>query len=138
MTLFVVHDETGQITQANKVFSPEGYDRLLDDRGLSYVAVPQSGLIRPGHFYVDAKQVKDRPDMPITVGRRTIKAGGKDSTVISGIPRAAKIAIYAVGRLLHEATDTDQLEIAIPVPCTYTVKIDLWPYKTWAADIEAI
>lgn len=138
MTLFVVHEADGQISQANKVYSPEGYHELLEDRGLSYVAVPDRGLIRPGHFYVDKGELLDRPDLTTIIDKRKIKAGGDDSALITGIPRKAKIGVWAVGQLLHEVTDTDQLEISIPVPCTYTVKIDLWPYKTWSTDIEAV
>ncbi|WP_316234678.1 hypothetical protein [Bradyrhizobium sp. SZCCHNR1020] len=141
MTLFVVHDEAGQITQANKVFDPDGYGDLLADHGHSFVALPDvHHLPRPGHWHVHvgSQELRERPVMPVTIDKPTIRAGGHDTALISGIPREAKVGIYAIGQLLHEVGETDQVEIAIPVPCVYRVRITLWPYKDWEAEIEAI
>src|SRR5262245_8408011 len=135
MTLFAIYDETGDIKQAIKHYDPAGYDKLLDDRGLQYVVKEQSeGLLRPGQWYVDAaKELRERPLLATSVDKTVIKAGGDDSALISGIPREARVRIMAAGHVLHafEKLDADQLEITIPVPCAYSVTIDLWPYQTW-------
>ena len=139
--LFAVHNEDGQIIQANKVYDPEGYDKLLDDSGLKYVAVQSEGILSPENWFVNvsAKELTERPTMPIEVNKTRIKAGGDDSALLTGIPANAQVVIYAVGAELHRLAklDATELEIAIPVPCAYTVAIDLWPYKTFRIDIEA-
>jgi hypothetical protein len=139
MTLFAVHDATGQLTQANKVYDPEGYDKLLDDAGLSYVAVDTNTLPTFKDWYVSGKELTERPDLPIQVNKTVVKAGSDDSALITAIPTDASVQVIAAGSVLHSFTklDADQLEISIPVPCSYTVIINLWPYKTWQTTIEA-
>jgi hypothetical protein len=143
VTLFAIYNEQGEIDQAIKHFDPDGYDKLLDDRGLQYIVKePSEGLIRPGQWYVDitAKELRERPLLATSVDKTVIKAGGGDSALITGIPREARVQIMAAGLVLHafEKLDADQLEIAIPVPCTYAVAIDVWPYQTWRTTIEAL
>ena len=139
MTLFAVHDETGALTQANKVYAPEGYGKLLDDAGLSYVAVETSTLPSFKDCYVRNKELTERPDMPIQINKTIVKAGSNDSALITAIPTEASVQVMAAGSVLHSFAklDADQLEISIPVPCAYTVTINLWPYKTWQTTIEA-
>jgi hypothetical protein len=141
MTLFAVHDAAGMLTQANKVYDPAGYDKLLDEAGLTYVAVDTSALPSFQDWYVNvsAKELVERPSMSVEVNKTTIKAGA-DSALITGIPREASVKIHAVGQVLHafDKLDADQIEISIPVPCSYTVTVELWPFKTWKTTIEAV
>jgi hypothetical protein len=139
MTLFAVHDATGQLTQANKVYDPEGYDKLLDDAGLSYLAIDTNTLPSFKDWYVRGKQLTERPEMPIQVNKTFVKAGSDDSALITAIPTAASVQVMAAGSILHSFAklDADQIEISIPVPCSYTVIVNLWPYKTWQTTIEA-
>jgi hypothetical protein len=142
MTLFAVHDAAGQLTQANKVYDPEGYDKLLDDAGLTYVAVDTNHLPSSKDWYVNvtAKELAERPLMPIEITKTVIKAGGVDSALITGIPKTAKVVVAAAGAVLHtiDPLDATELEIAIPVPCAYYVTISLWPFKDQIISIEAI
>jgi hypothetical protein len=142
MTLFAVHDESGRLQQANKVYDIEGYNRLLDDRGLKYVTAQTEAIPKPDAWWVDvsAKALLERPVLSALIDRRTIKAGGVDSAVIVGIPKAAAVTILAAGSVLHnfKPIGATEVEISIPVPCIYTVVIDLWPYRTWTTTIEAV
>jgi hypothetical protein len=142
MTLFAVHDATGMLTQANKVYDPEGYDKLLDDAGLTYVAVDTNTLPSFKDWYVNvsAKELIERPVMPIEINKTVIKAGGIDSALITGIPKNAKVVVAAVNTVLHtiDPLDATELEIAIPVRCVYRVTISLWPFKDQTISIEAI
>lgn len=141
MTLFATHDESGRITAATKHFDAEGYDKLLHDAGHKFLVIEKSPLIGSSEYYVDVpvKELRERPVLQCLVNKRQIKAGSDDSALIVGVPEAAKVRIIAVGQVLHEydPIDADQIEISIPVPCTYTVTIDLWPYKPWKTDITA-
>jgi hypothetical protein len=140
--LFAIHDESGRINQANKVYEPEGYDKLLDDLGHKYVSAQSTGLLPPEHWFVDvsAKELIERPIMNVQVSKTQIKAGDKDSALLTGIPKQSKVFIYAAGTELYKMDpfDAEELELSIPVPCTYTVVIDLWPYKTFRTVIEAV
>jgi hypothetical protein len=142
MTLFAVHDATGMLTQANKVYDPEGYDKLLDDAGLTYVAVDTNTLPSFKDWYVNvsAKELIERPVMPIEINKTVIKAGGIDSALITGIPKNAKVVVAAVNTVLHtiDPLDATELEIAIPVRCVYRITISLWPFKDQTISIEAI
>ncbi|MDD1534551.1 MULTISPECIES: hypothetical protein [unclassified Bradyrhizobium] len=142
MTLFAVFEPSGQLTQANKVYDPEGYDKLLDEHGYTYIAAETNTLPSFSEWYVDvkAKELTARPVMPIAVTKTVIKAGGVDSAVISGIPKQAKAVIGAAGAVLHnvDPLDATELEIAIPVPCVYRVTISLWPYRDHVIAIEAV
>jgi hypothetical protein len=142
MTLFAVHDATGMLTQANKVYDPEGYDKLLDDAGLTYVAVDTNTLPSFKDWYVNvsAKELIERPVMPIEIDKTVIKAGGIDSALITSIPKNAKVVVAAVNTVLHtiDPLDATELEIAIPVRCVYRVTISLWPFKDQTISIEAI
>jgi len=140
--LFAVHSDDGQIVQANKVYNPEGYDRLLDQHGLNYVAVQTEGILSPEEWFVNVgtKEIAERPALPIQISKTMIKAGGADSALLTQIPAQARVVVYAAGAELHRLAklDATELEISIPVPCRYTVVIDLWPYKTSRFEIEAI
>jgi hypothetical protein len=142
MTLFAVHDATGMLTQANKVYDPEGYDKLLDDAGLTYVAVDTNTLPSFKDWYVNvsAKELIERPVMPIEINKTVIKAGGIDSALITGIPKNAKVVVAAVNTVLHtiDPLDATELEIAIPVRCVYRITISLWPFKDQTISIEAL
>lgn len=142
MTLFAVHDATGMLTQANKVYAPEGYGKLLDDAGLTHVAIDTNTLPSFKDWYVNvsAKELIERPIMPIEVNKTAIKAGGIDSALITGIPKNAKVVVAAVNAVLHtiDPLDATELEIAIPVPCIYRITISVWPFKDQTISIEAM
>jgi len=141
MTVFAIYEPTGQITQANKVYDPDGYDKLLDDQGHSYLALQSNTLPSFEHWYVDvgANELAERPLMPVEVSKSAIKAGADDTALITGIPKNAKVTIFAAGAVLHtlDPVDAIELEIAIPVPCVYSVRIELWPYRECKLNIEA-
>lgn len=143
MTLYAIYNEDGSISQANKVYDPDGlgYDKLLHDRGLTFVKDTQANhLASHDHFMVDVKAgaLKERPLMPIVyVG--TVKAGS--TAVVSNIPKGAALDICAAGTVIHSVPSmpgTDLDFITEPVPCTWTVLIRLWPYKDCVINIEAV
>jgi hypothetical protein len=141
--LFVVYNkDSGDIDQAVKNYEPAGYDKLLEDRGLNFIVRDDiHQLIKPGFAYVDIKteELLERPDMPITLDNEKILAG-KGSAIFRGIPRDAKLTIAAAGAILHQLDpfDSDELELSIPLPCTYVITIQKWPFKDYQKSIEAV
>ena len=149
MTLYIVPNEDGSIQQANKVWATDlmDYDKLLDDRGLRFVKEPTApDLAHPDHFMVDMKKWQriECPVMPIAINATTIKAGSKESAVITGIPTGAKYLIAGAGAIIAPQSGEDgtiddgRLEILIPVPMTYSVTLTLWPYKLFTVDIQGV
>jgi len=139
MTVFAIYEPTGQITQANKVYDPKGYDKLLDEQGHAFLALQSNTLPSFEQWYVDvgARELAARPSMSVEISKSAVKAGADDTAVISGIPKQAKVTIVAAGAVLHTLDPIDALEIAIPVPCVYSITISLWPYRDCQLTVEA-
>jgi len=153
MTLFAIHDESGRINQANKVFvSPEElkkYEALLRDLGHDYAKVRHPGLLPPEYWYVQKKQgalrktITPRPVMQAVAQASTIKAG--TDAVILNIPPGSSIDILAIGGGIAPTAfwslavlDGDEFEYATSVPMIHRFVIRLWPYRDCVIDIEAL
>lgn len=142
MTLFAIYNPDGSITQANKVYNPDGYDKLLLDRGLSFVADAKAEhLCSHDHWMVDVsdKSLVERPMMSAVADSTTVKAGS--TAVVSGIPKGAALDIFAAGSVIHSVSSmpgTDLDFITDPAPCLWTIIIRLWPYKDCTINIEAV
>jgi hypothetical protein len=152
MTLFAIHDESGRISQANKVFvGPDElkkYQALLGDLGHAYAKVRHPGLLPPEYWYVQKKQgarrktLTQRPVMRAVAQASTIKAGA--DAVILNVPPGASIDVLAIGAGIAPtavwslaALDGDEFEFSAPVPMIYRTIIRLWPYRDCIIDIEA-
>jgi hypothetical protein len=132
----------GSIHQSNKVYhEPDAYHGVLKDHGHKYVTSPIHGPVSPMHFMVDvdASQLVERPLMPVTVSKTTIKAGGNDSVVFKNIPKGAVMAVTVMNIPIHgEKVDTADRDFATTVPGLYRVAFDLWPFRRFEIDIEAV
>jgi hypothetical protein len=147
VTLYVIPNEDGSIAQANKVWATDlmDYDKLLEDRGLLFIKEATApDLAHPDHFMVDMKNWRrvERPVMSLSISATKIRAGSKESSVITGIPKGAKYVVAGAGTIIapqpgEDGTiDDGRLEILIPVPMTYSVTLTLWPYKLFTVDIQ--
>jgi hypothetical protein len=152
MTLFAIHDESGRISQANKVYvSPEElkkYEALLRDLNHDFAKVKHPGLLQPEYWYVQKKQgarrktVMQRPVMRAVAQTKTIKAG--TDGVILNVPPGASIDVLAIGAGIaptsiwfEPALNGDEFEFAISAPGLYRAVIRLWPYRDCVIDFEA-
>lgn len=137
--LYVIHNEAGEITQANKLYAdPDGYDERLRDLGHSFLKHETRGFPHPDHDHVRDGQIRDRPAMFVVVDKTIIKAGGVDAAVLRGCPIGATFAVVTGGHVIDSGTiDEPDMEVPSLVPCKMTVIIDRWPYKTLKIDIEA-
>lgn len=152
--LYAIHDETGRIQQANKVWmtadlvNSQGqkctYDDLLNERELKYVTDKLANHhASHDHFFVDvlAKEpvLREREVMGCVASATTIKAG--TSALITNIPNEASVDIMAAGSMVEymDKVDADELEyITQNVPLTYTFVFRLFPYKDCTLQIEAV
>lgn len=133
----------GRIVQATKTYGQPDYGKILADHAMPYVEGNHPTLISDEDWYVktSTEELCERPHMAIDVGRNVIKAGGSDSCVARGLPKGAFVTVtLRDGTVTFPRTryDATELEILIPVPCTYRVFVDHWPYKTFTYEVEAV
>lgn len=137
--MYAVYDETGRITQANQVYDPNPkLEPIMRDLGQVWVKADRS-LVSPDEWFVVREQLRERPSMSVLQSKRTIKAGGNDSAVLTGIPRGARCVVSSSAHALYNVVmDDDELEVLIPVPCIYTIKFTLWPFRDAVFEVEAV
>jgi hypothetical protein len=139
--LYVIHNEAGEITQANKVYAdPAGYDDRLRQLGHRFVRVEQSSLPHPEHWHIRGGDLRERPEMFVVVSKTVIRAGGQDSAILYGCPIGATFAVMTGGHVIDSGTIEGDPDLEVPslVPCRMTVVLDRWPFKTCKIDIEAL
>lgn len=74
-----------------------------------------------------------RPDLPAALSRTTIAADDRDASVLSGLPVPCAVTVDGVDHLVTDGT----LAIRSPMPATYEIRIDHWPYRSWSAVLTA-
>lgn len=74
-----------------------------------------------------------RPVLAAVLSTTTIRADDRDAAVLSGLPVPCTVTIDGVA---HEVTD-GELAIRSPMPATYEIAIDHWPFQAWAATLTA-
>ena len=132
-------ERPGEITQSNKVFDPSGYDEVLKDAGHKFIAIENVSYLNPAKFIVKDGAPVERPAMPVVVDKTTIKAGGNEAAVFTGVPKNAQASCTTSGLDIGGAIIPDgEFELPIPVPCVYRVTITLWPYLDFVCDITAV
>ena len=138
MTVYNIYDETGRITQSNKLYNPEGYEASIRELGHNFVAHAGDAPNNIERFFIQSAVLTERPIMPITISKTEIQAGGSDAAVFLGIPKNAKITVTTSSMtIFSQAIPDTEFEVSIPVPCLYQITIDLWPFKTFATTIKA-
>jgi hypothetical protein len=138
-------EDEGRLVQVNKIWHTSDADDAFEDGvrslGHSFVKRESEYVLSPEHYYVDisVEELIDRPDMPVEVSKKHIKAGKSDFTTLTGIPTASKFRIMA-GNIEYQSGKLDsngtEIELSVPVPCTCTIILDKWPFKTFTAKVE--
>lgn len=139
MTVFTAHDPDGRVTQSNKLFDPTGYADMLRERQMTFVEHDGPGPINLEAHWVRNGELTAREAMPVTVSATSIKAGGKEVAIFSGVPRGARVTISTGGLppIWNGIADGKPFDLPIPVPCIYVVTVDLWPFRTWSTEVTA-
>jgi hypothetical protein len=140
MTAFHIHDEEGRITQSNKVYDAEGYDKVLHEHGMTFVQENS-----PHHASIDREFIhKGRreacPKMPVRVNKTALRVGEGDAVKIRGIPKDARITVTARGvpQPLWDAPLPDGwADLSVPAPGAYLVSITKHPYREWRQVVSA-
>ncbi|WBU27599.1 hypothetical protein OOZ54_12930 [Rhodopseudomonas palustris] len=138
--LYVIPDDAGRITQANKIFEPTPeYEGQLRDAGHRFVTDPTKMIVSPDEFWVHKEKLRKRPDLSVLAPRRTIKAGGAERAVLHGVPKAALVTLTMDGVMLYQGTPGEAVcEFALPLPGLYRFTIDLWPARLFVVEFGAV
>jgi hypothetical protein len=135
---YAVYEPDGRIIQGIKVYDQPNYAELLTEHGYKFVSRNSPGILSPDLFFVSGGELTERPPMPIKVSKTRVKAGGRDSAVLTGIPDGARFDVSTSNVSVHSGPlDGTELELFIPVPCIYRVRLDRWPFQTFTVEIEA-
>lgn len=140
MTVFNLYDDEGKLTQSNKLYDPTGYADRLNELSLKHVPSNHARPLQLDRWHVKNGELTQRGVMPIVISRTVIKAGDRDFAVLSGVPKGAMITITC-GRFMimnRQSVPPGQIEISIPVPCTYHVTVECMPFRPFVATITAI
>lgn len=148
--LYLVHDEQGKITQATQVFDPTPeYEARLADLAPRHIKVKSNGLLSHELWMASTRKgsivpLHKRPPMRVAVSNRLIKAGGNDPAIITGAPKNVKYRVSVQGNLVWpmlgdpDVLPDGELELSVPTPGFYRVELELWPYQSFAVNIEAV
>lgn len=137
-------DEEGRITQANKVYShTEKYEENLKAHDIDYVKLEHHSLISTDKWMVNKDKnfdglVRRRPMMPVSYDKLVIKAGGVDSAIIRTPKKVACNIRGAQSEIWDFMLDDGELELAIPLPMIYTVRLQKWPYIDRVLNVEGV
>jgi hypothetical protein len=136
--LFLVHDERGQITQSNKHYDHEGYDKVLADAGLKFIAIDSPKVLMPDDYYVKNGALRERQRMPVRIDRQIMKAN-KTGVTLSNVPKPCRMTVSVGDLAVHTETIVDGAAyLESPVPGTYKILLDAWPYLPWTIQIECV
>lgn len=142
---FSIYQPDGSIYQSNKVWHVDDATRTFEnglrDLGQKFVKTPDVHLLPPDEYFVDVKveEILKRPIMPVELSKTHFRVGTDDAVLITGIPPEAKYKIFAgTTEYISGEMDSDGTEIqfSAPVPSTYSIVLDKWPYRSFRAQIE--
>ena len=85
------------------------------------------------HHYVSDGVVTDRPLLPVSVSKTEIEADDVDVAMIEGLPQPCTVKVDGIDYVVEEGV----LEIGSPMPATYTIEIDHWPYLPFKTEVVA-
>lgn len=131
--MIVEYNEDGMVTHVISSYMPQLVEKLRE-MGRPFVQIqerPDFNMVTQG--YVEGGEIKRRPVLDIQVSDTVIQADGEDEAVLSGLPDPCDVWIDGVK---HEVTG-GELRISSPMPATYRIAIERWPYMAWAVAIEA-
>lgn len=143
--LYLVHDEVGRITQASKVYSHvKETEEQFRDLNIPFVMLEHPHLLSTDRWMIDMDTngptwVTDRPVMQVKVSKTIVKAGGVDTTVITGAPPHTEYEVQGAGGILFKGDlPNGEIEIGIPCVVVYSLLLRKWPWQDCVIQIQAV
>lgn len=139
-------EQDGRVVQANKIWhkddADEKFEQGLRDFGQRFVKIASAYVLSAEDYYVDVKaeELIERPVMPIEMSASHLKAGTGDYVLLTGVPASAHWRVMAGGAEYDSGRldpDGKEIQFLAPVPATYTIVLERWPYRTFLTKIEA-
>ena len=84
-------------------------------------------------WYVASGELRPRPSHSITLSKDRIVADDVDEAVLTGLPSPATLSIDGIAYEIVGGS----VEFATPMPGTYVIEINHWPYLPFSAEIVA-
>ena len=106
---------TGQISNAYTF--PEGEDSVVSREGYGYI---DGHAHSDGHYVLDGV-LTERPGSPVTL----------DGLILKNVPANSILYISGESYLVID----DEVELELPSPGTYPLRVECWPYKDWNGEV---
>lgn len=84
------------------------------------------------HYVVEGERAA-RPAFPVDFDKTEILADDTDVATMSGLPQPCVVKVDGEEYIVSDGV----LEISSPMPATYVVEIDHWPYLPYRTEIVA-
>ena len=112
--LFIRANDAGRITAT--IDAPD------EDAGHygGMVQWAESGRITPYEHYILNGQPTERPASPVTLSDLTLQ----------GVPAGSTVTING-----ESYSAEGDVELEFPLPGTYSLRVECWPYKDWAGEV---
>jgi len=133
---YVEVDDTGKI-HGQGTCQPEvaGLYSPIDENNMLVWFVDQLELSTDfDKFYYDGTEVLLRIVAPVQVSKATITADDVDEAVITGIPASATVELDGAP---IDGLEGDTITITSPMPATYRVRVECWPFLPFEVEIVA-
>lgn len=123
ISVLVGYDQSsGEIKSQVLGLIEDAQRETLEGYGLSTVIVPNTGyLFSQYEHYVLAGEVTERPASPVTLSDLNL----------FGVPAGSTLTINGER---YENVEGD-VELEFPLPGTYSLRVECWPYKDWAGEV---
>lgn len=131
MSKLVVSDpDSGEI----RIIQEYGCGKEVIDRyaeiGRSAAFFPQVQDVALFGNYVHRGQLRQRPRMLARLTKSRIRADGRDSAEILGVPAGARITFSdGLSDLAPLIADGGVIPVNSPIPCRWSIRIELFPYQ---------
>jgi len=140
MTAFHMYDEEGRITQSNKVYDSEGYDKVLHDLGWKFVQENNPHHATIGRDFIHKGRREQCPKMRVSIDKTSFRVGEGDAVKIRGVPNGARITVTPRGMLqpIWDATlSAGWADLSVPAPGAYLISITKHPFREWQCVVSA-
>lgn len=141
--IVLIHDATGRLLQSIHEPVPAGFAEQLKQKGTTFLVLGEPGEPTPDVHalyqskWVEGGQLKDRPQLPVTLDRSSLSADGQDEARLTGLPVPCDVTIEGPDGRETVTVEDGEIVMTADVAATYRISAVSWPYLPWSAEVIA-
>jgi hypothetical protein len=131
---YIIYDiASGRINSRGSVPDEEHYQIIIHSE---QQRVTSDRIDSDENWYYLEDVLTERPELPASWNKTTIKANGIDEAILSELPNPTSVGIRLLNKVgvnpVQEEITDGSLTITAEFPGEYLVEIDLFPYKFYS------